>query len=67
MAFSLIAVTLDTDIASLGAQNLEFGKPGASILPPWGLFRQLGDTLGDHGSSRKDTWGSETRFLAILG
>ena len=41
-------------------------RPVASILPPWGPFCQLGDTLGDHGSSRKDTWGSEARFLVIL-
>ena len=32
-----------------------------------GPFCQLGDTLGDHGSSRKDTWESETRFLLISG
>ena len=30
-------------------------------------FCQLGDTLGDHGSSRKHTWGSETRFSLISG
>ena len=41
-------------------------RPVASILPPWGPFCHLGDTLGDHGSSRKDTWVSEARFLVIL-
>ena len=61
IAFSLIAVTLDMGIAMLGVQNLTFGRPGASIFPSWGPFCQLGDTLGEHGSSRKDTWGSEAR------
>ena len=65
-AFSLIALTFDTDIAILGAQNLSFGRVRASFLPLWGPFCQLGDTLGDHGSSRKDTWGSKARFLVIL-
>ena len=41
-------------------------SPVASILLPWGPFCQLGDTLGDHGSSSKDTWGSEARFLVTL-
>ena len=31
MVFPLVAVTLDTDIAILGVQNLSFGMPGASI------------------------------------
>ena len=53
-AFSLIAVTLDTDIVILGAQRLSFGKPGASFLQPWVPFCQLRDTLEDHGSSRGD-------------
>ena len=62
IAFSLVAVTLDTDIAILGVQDLHLaGRPDASILPPWELFCQLGDTLGYQGSSRKDTWGSEGR------
>ena len=65
MAFPLIVVTLDMDIAILGVQSLSIGRPGASILQPWGPFCQLGDTMGDHGSSRKDTWGPETRFLVI--
>jgi len=63
IAFSCTAVTLDKDIAILGVQNLSFGRPGTSILLPWGPFCQLGDTLGDHGSSRKDTWGSGTCSL----
>ena len=52
MAFSLIAVTLDTDIAIVGVQNLSCGRPGASILPE--LFCQLGDT-------------SRSRLSMILG
>ena len=35
MAFLLIAVSLDMDIAILGVQNLSFGRPGAFIFPPW--------------------------------
>ena len=57
MLFPFIAVTLDTNFAILSVQNLSFGRPVASILQPWEPFCQLGDTLGDHGSSRKDTWG----------
>ena len=48
MVFALIAVTLDTNIGIFGIQNLSFGRPGASILPPWGPFCQLADTRGDH-------------------
>ena len=66
MGFPLIAATLDADFAILGVQNLSFGRPVAAILPAWGPFCQLGDTLGDRGSSREDTWGSGTRFLVIL-
>ena len=53
----VIVVTLDMDIAILGVRNLSFGRPGASTLAPWGAFLQLGDTLEDNGSNRKDTWG----------
>ena len=57
MVFPLLAVTLDTGIAIMGFQNLSIGRPGAS-------FYHLGDdfvgTLGDHGSSRKVTWGPGT-------
>ena len=67
MAFSFVSVTLETDIVLLGVQNLSFGRPGAFILPAWVPFGQIGDTQGDHGSSRKDTWGSGTRCLMILG
>ena len=67
MAFLLIAVPWDTDIAILGFQKLSFRRPGASIFPPSGLFFQLGDALGDHGSSRNDTLGSRGRLSMILG
>ena len=66
MAVSFIAITLDTDIAILVVRNLSFGRPGASIVPLWEPFSQPGDTLGDHWSSRKDTWGSGTRLLVTL-
>ena len=61
MAFSLIAGSLDTDIAFVGAQNLSFGRPSVYILTFRGPFRQLGVTLGGHGSSRKDSCGSGGR------
>ena len=67
MAFSLIAVTLGTDIVFLGIRKLSFGRPGASILPSSEAFCQLGDALGDHESSRDDTLGSGDRFLVISG
>ena len=63
MVFPVVAVTLDADIAILGVQNLSIGRPRASILPSWGQFLQVGTPLGDHGSSRKDTWGPGIRFL----
>ena len=40
MAF-FIVVTLDTDIAIVGVQNLSFARPGASTLAPWEPFWQL--------------------------
>ena len=49
-----------------GVQNLSVGRPSASTSAPWGPFCQLGDNLGDHGSSRKDTCGSGTRLFVIL-
>ena len=67
MVFSLIAVTLDMDIVILGIQKLSFGRPGVPIFPAWEPFCQLGDALGDHGSSRNDTLGSGDRFLMISG
>ena len=71
IAFSIIAVALDTDIYTdiviLGFHNLSSGKPGASTLPPWGPFCQSGDALGDHGSSRKDTQGSGTILFSDFG
>ena len=66
MRFLVIAVTLDMDIAILGVHYLSFDRPGASALALWGPFWQLGGTLVDHGSSRKDTCGSGARFLEIL-
>ena len=62
MVFSFIAVTLDMDIVILGIQKLSFGRPGGSILPSWEPLCQLGDALGDHGSSRNDTLRSVHTF-----
>ena len=63
--FPVTAVTLDTNFAILGVQNLSFG----GLLPPFytlGTILSAWGHLGDHGSSRKGTWGSEARFLVIL-
>ena len=59
MTFLSFAVPSDMDIAISVVERLSFGRPGASTLGPWGLIWQLGDTLGDHGSSRKDKWGPD--------
>ena len=45
---------LDIHIAILAFSNLSFGRSCASTWAPWVPFWQLGDTLGGHGSSRKD-------------
>ena len=66
MAF-FIAVSLDMDIVILGVQNVSFGRPGASTLASWEPFWQLGDTLGDQRSSKKDTWGSIITSFGVLG
>ena len=34
VALSLVAVTLDTDIALLGVRKISIGRPDASISPP---------------------------------
>ena len=54
---------LDMYIVILGVQNVSYGKPGASTLAPSEPFLLLGDTLGGHQSSRKDTWVPESHFL----
>ena len=46
MVFPLIAVTLDTDIAILGVQNLSIGRPGASFYHPGAHFVSLGTPRG---------------------
>ena len=48
MVFPLVAVTWDANFANLDVEILSFDRPGASILPPWGPFCQLGDIRGDH-------------------
>ena len=53
IAFPLRAVILDVDIASLGVQNLSFGRPGASTLATRGAFWQLRDTLGTGAAGRR--------------
>ena len=57
MSFSLIAVTSDTSISILGVQNLSFGRPGASVSPPWGPLCQLGDTLVEPWQQQEDNVG----------
>ena len=66
MEFSGIAVNSDMDIVILGIQSVSFGRLGASTLSPSEPFCRLGDTIGDHRSSKKDTWVSRTRFSVIL-
>ena len=66
MAFLLIPVSLDTDIPIMSVQKISFGRPGASTFAPWGPFWPLGDTLGHHRRSRKDTQGSRITFSLML-
>ena len=47
--------------------KLSVGRPGGSILVPWGPLWHLGGALGGHRSSRKDILGSRVGFLLILG
>ena len=51
MAFSVIAVILDTDIVILGVQNLSFGRPDASIFHVRGDFGSLGTFQGTMGAA----------------
>ena len=44
--FSIYSCYLGHEFCYFGVPNLSFGRPAASILPPWGPFCQLGDTLG---------------------
>ena len=46
IAFVFIAATLDMDIVILGVQNLSFGVPGASTLPPLWPLCQLEGAVG---------------------
>ena len=62
MAFLLIAVTLDK-YCYFGCPK-PIGRLGA--LASRGPFWQLEETLGDHGSSRKDKCTSGARFFMIL-
>ena len=62
MAFSLIAVTLGTEIVFLGIQKLSFGRLGASILPSSGHFVSLGTTWGTMGAAGTTRWVPDTDF-----
>ena len=66
IAFSFIAVTLDTDIAILGVQNLLFGRLGASIFLPWGHLSAWGHRGGPW-EQQEGHVGPGARFLMILG
>ena len=68
LAFLRIVVTLDSYVyCIIGAQNLLFGRPGASAVAAWEAFWQLGGSLGDHGTSRKDTLKTRATVFMILG
>ena len=67
MAVLFLAITLDMDLAILGVENLIILQAWSLHFSTLGPFWQLGDTLGDHMRSRKDTWESGTRFPMILG
>ena len=59
-------VTSDIYIAILGAQNLSFGRLGASTLAPWGFFWQLQDAMGGPWEQTKDTRGCSAIFSMTL-
>ena len=50
----IFIICLDTDIAFLVSETFHCADLVFPLSP-------LGDSLGDHGSSRKDTWGSRIR------
>ena len=71
-SFLQITVILETETVSFGAQNLSFGRPGASTLAPWGTMGRSRDTW-EHkkGDIGVQAWifidfGSSGSFLGIL-
>ena len=62
IVFPVTAVTLDTNVAILGVQNLLFGRHVASILPSSGHFVSLGTTWGTMGAAGTTRWVLETDF-----
>ena len=62
MAFSLIAVTLGTEIVFLGIQKLSFGRLGSPFYYPRGHFVSLGTTWGTMGAAGTTRWVPEKDF-----
>ena len=62
MVFPLVAVSWNTDFASLGVQNLSFFMPVASILHPGDAFVSLGTFEG----TTEGHMGAQNRILPIL-
>ena len=62
IVFPVTDVTLDTNFAILGVQNLSFGRPVASILLPCGPICQFGDTLGTMGAAGRTRGGPKRDF-----
>ena len=79
MVFPVTAVTLDTDIAILGVQNVSIGRPGApfyhlghffvSLGTPWGTMGAAGQTRGgpepDDGNHSLSDWSCSGKALAF--
>ena len=63
--FPVTAVTLDTNFAILGVQNLSFGTPVGSILRPWDHFVSLGTPLGTMGAAGRTRGGPKQDFYSF--
>ena len=61
--FSIYSCYLGHEFCYFGVPNLSFGRPAASILPPWGPFCQLGDTL----RAMEGHMGAQNQILFDLG
>ena len=66
LTFLQIPVILETDTVTFGAQNLSFGRAGASTLAPW---ETMGRSRGHLGAQERRPWdpGLHFRFWVDLG
>ena len=61
LVFIPIVVYLEKDTVTFGAQNLSFGRPGASSLAPWGTMGRSRGTWEDtKGHLGVQTWMTES-------